>query len=72
MPAALIPIVLQAMFQYGIPAARDLVTFLHKPNPLLQDWMDMFDKIEDNAKIFLKETANLVPVPSPLSLPNSQ
>ena len=46
--------------KYGIPAAREIINVIHKPNPTLDDWNAAFDKATTNAKVFLDETKNIV------------
>jgi hypothetical protein len=56
MNPALIGLLIQFALQYGIPAARDIVALLNKPNPTAEDWNTMFVNAEVNAKKFLEQT----------------
>jgi len=56
MNPALIGLVIEFAIKYGIPAARDIVALIHKPNPTAEDWSKMFDSVESNAKKFLEQT----------------
>lgn len=63
MAAALIPLILQYALQYGIPAARDIITVLNKKDPTPEDWTNAFNNSEKNALAFLKQTENVVATP---------
>lgn len=56
MPIALIPLILEFSLKFGIPAARQIVEMIRKPEPTVDDWDKVFDLAESNAKKFLEET----------------
>lgn len=56
---ALASTILSYAVKYGIPAVRQIIEVIHKPNPTLEDWNKAFDTAEINAKIFLAETETL-------------